>query len=95
MEKDFFKLAIIGNPLSHSVSPIMQETALLAANLSGSYEKFETKLENIPGVIKFFKENNFAGFNVTIPYKIEIIKYLDEIDNAAQKNRSGKYGKNY
>ena len=85
MEKDFFKLAIIGNPLSHSVSPAMQEAALLSADLEGSYEKFETKLENLPETINYFKENNFSGFNITIPYKTEILKYLDETDCNAQK----------
>lgn len=85
MNKDFFKLGIIGNPLSHSVSPIMQIEALKSVNLTGSYEKFEIQTNEIEKYLNFFIENNFTGFNVTIPHKIEIMKYLTEIDATALK----------
>ena len=83
--KKFYKLGIIGNPLAHSVSPAMQSAALASVNLSGSYEKFEVQKDDLPDLIKYFKNNDFSGFNVTIPYKTEIIKYLDEIDETAEK----------
>ena len=85
MNKDFFKLGIIGKPLSHSISPSIQESALLSKNLKGSYEKFEVDKEDLGELIDYFKKNDFSGFNVTIPYKTEIIKYLDEVDEGAQK----------
>lgn len=85
MNKNYFKLGIIGNPLSHSISPILQDLALKNTNLAGSYEKFEVTLENLPELIEYFKNNNFAGFNVTIPYKIDILKFLDEIESSAEK----------
>ena len=85
MNKDYFKLGIIGNPLSHSISPQLQDLALKNTNLDGSYEKFEVTIENLPNLIEYFKNNNFTGFNVTIPYKIEILKYLDEIETSAKK----------
>ena len=85
MNKDFFKLGIIGNPLSHSISPAMQNIALNSVGFKGSYEKFEITLDEIEKTIEYFKANDFTGFNVTIPYKIEIMKYLDEIDENANK----------
>jgi len=85
MNKDYFKLGIIGNPLSHSISPLLQSLALKNTNLDGSYEKFEVEADKIPELIEYFKNNNFSGFNVTIPYKIEILKYLDEIEDTSQK----------
>ena len=85
MKKDFYKLGIIGNPLSHSISPAIQTSALLSANLKGSYEKFEVLPENISNLINDFKAQDFDGFNVTIPHKLEILKYLDETDETAQK----------
>lgn len=85
MNNDFFKFGIIGNPLLHSISPTIQSSALLSANLNGCYEKFEVSKEDIPRQIEFFKDNDFSGFNVTIPHKLEILKYLDEIDETAKK----------
>lgn len=85
MNEDFFKLGIIGNPLSHSVSPVLQKAALVSVGINGSYEKFEVKKDDLSTIINMFLNEGFSGFNVTIPYKTEIIKYLDEIDNDAQK----------
>ena len=49
MNKDFFKLGIIGNPLMHSISPQMHSAALASVGLRGSYEKFEIKKnDNVP-----------------------------------------------
>ncbi len=84
MDKNFLKLGIIGYPLAHSISPIIQATALESVGKSGSYKKFEVRKENLPEQIKFFLDEGFSGFNVTIPYKVEILKYLDEIDPVAQ-----------
>ena len=85
MKDKFYKLGIIGNPLAHSVSPAIQAEALSSVKLNGSYEKFEIQKEDIPKLLDYFKNNDFTGFNVTIPYKTEIIKYLDEIDETAEK----------
>ena len=59
MNKSFFKLGIIGKPLSHSISPQMQELALKSVELNGSYEKFEIEIADIQKCLAFFKENNF------------------------------------
>ncbi len=85
MNKDFLKLGIIGNPLAHSISPSIQMTALHSVGLDGFYEKFETSANELPNIIEMFKREKFLGFNITIPHKTEIIKYLDEIDETAQK----------
>ena len=85
MEKEFFKLGIIGYPLSHSISPIIQTAALESVNLCGSYEKFEVSPDNLKEQIEFFVKNNFSGFNVTIPHKINILPFLSYIDPIAEK----------
>ena len=56
MNKEFFKLGIIGNPLKHSISPLIQKAALDSANLSGSYEKFEISENDIEKQIKYFRK---------------------------------------
>jgi len=84
MIADFYQLGIIGNPLGQSISPAIQQTALNCANLKGTYEKFEIDIDDIPKTLEFFKTSNCKGFNITIPYKVEIMKYLDEIDETAK-----------
>ncbi|MCQ2958336.1 MAG: shikimate dehydrogenase [Candidatus Gastranaerophilales bacterium] len=84
MNTDFYKLGIIGKPLSHSISPVIQKTALDSVKLGGSYEKFEIDAENIFKALEFFKKSNYKGFNVTIPYKVEILKYLDQVAESAK-----------
>ena len=85
MEKNDFKLGIIGYPLSHSISPAIQTAALNSCNLNGSYEKFEVSAEKLEAQLNFFKNNNLKGFNITIPYKIEMLKYLDFISPKQKK----------
>ncbi len=85
MDKNFLKLGIIGNPLSHSISPILQETAIKSIGKNGEYKKFECDKEHLSETINFLKENNYLGFNVTIPHKENILKYLDFIDETAEK----------
>lgn len=79
------KLGLIGYPLGHSLSPIMQKAALIQLGLEGSYVLLETLPEEIQDRIKYLKDNDFRGFNVTIPHKVEIMKFLDNIDNFAQR----------
>ncbi len=79
------KLALIGYPLGHSLSPAMHEAALGELGLEGDYTLFETPAEQIADRVEFFKSNDFRGFNVTIPHKVKIMKFLDDIDGFAQK----------
>lgn len=78
------KLAIIGYPLGHSLSPAMHNAALKELGIEGNYVALETPPENLAEQVEFLKNENFRGFNVTIPHKVEIIKYLDSIDNFAK-----------
>lgn len=75
------KLAIIGYPLGHSLSPAMHNASLRELGIEGSYIALETPPETLEKRIEFFKNEKFNGFNVTIPHKVEIIKFLDNIDN--------------
>ncbi|HHY77921.1 MAG TPA: shikimate dehydrogenase [Clostridiales bacterium] len=77
-------VGLLGYPLGHSVSPIMQNAAFKSRNINNIYIALEVKPQDLETVVKAIPKMNFAGFNVTIPYKIEIMKYLDEIDDLAQ-----------
>lgn len=78
-----YKFGIIGNPLSHSLSKVMQEAAFKSLDLQGSYDVLETKSEDLIQRIKFLKTNNYDGFNVTIPHKVPITVFLSEVDDVA------------
>ncbi len=78
-----YKFGLIGYPLSHSMSKVIQEAAFKSAGLEGSYEILETEQEDLVTRLKFLRSNGFQGFNVTIPLKVPITLFLSGVDNAA------------
>lgn len=76
---------IVGDPVGHSLSPLMHNANIESLNLNYAYVPFHVKKENINNLISGAKALNIKGLNVTIPHKIEVIKYLDEIDPLAEK----------
>ncbi len=77
---------VIGDAIAHSLSPQMQNAAFKAAGLNAVLVPFEVKdLDSF--ITRFLPESglNIKGFAVTIPHKQAIMKYLDEIDETAQK----------
>lgn len=78
-----YKLGIIGYPLSHSLSAIIQKAGFDSLNLSGSYDVLETRPEDLISRIKFLKTQDYNGFNITIPLKIPMSLFLDDIDDYA------------
>ncbi len=78
-----YKFGLIGYPLSHSLSKVIQEAALKSVNMEGSYELLETDSEDIVSRLKFLKANGFNGFNVTIPLKVPVTLFLSNVDNVA------------
>ena len=79
------KLGLIGYPLTHSFSARYFADKFEREGIKGfSYENFENpKIEDFPNILK--DNPNIVGFNVTIPYKEQIIPYLDELDEEAQE----------
>lgn len=77
-------IGLLGYPLGHSISPVMQNAAFESKNINNLYIPVEVRKEDLADVVKAMSKMNFAGFNVTIPYKIEVMNYLDEIDDLAK-----------
>lgn len=90
---------IIGNPVSHSLSPKMHSFMAEKTGIDMSYELFDVKPEELNSVMGKFKSESACGFNITAPHKIEIIKELDEVLADAVRmnsvntivNRNGKW----
>ncbi len=75
---------IIGRPLTHSFSPTYFNQKFEAENINAEYLKFE--LPDIGDLMEVVAEYpNLSGLNVTIPYKQQVIPYLDEIDDDAKQ----------
>ncbi|MDE6138629.1 MAG: hypothetical protein K2F57_04085, partial [Candidatus Gastranaerophilales bacterium] len=77
------KYCLIGYPLGHSLSTFIHKAGFKSLNLDSSYDILETPPDSLVDRIKFLKTNNFAGFNVTIPLKLPVTLFLDEVDSSA------------
>ena len=78
-----YKLGIIGYPLGHSISAVIQKAGLETIGENGTYDVLETPPEELISRIKFLKTNGYNGFNVTIPLKVPMSLFLDDIDDYA------------
>ncbi len=76
-------VGIIGDPIRHSRSPIMQNAAFAASNLDYVYVPFAVSPENLEPAVLGLKALGVCGFNVTIPHKTAIIPFLDRLDDSA------------
>ena len=79
---------IIGNPVAHSLSPVMQNAAFKALEVNAVYKTFPlVDLEELKLFMEDLKEvdNPIFGLNVTVPYKEDVLPYLDSIDPLAEK----------
>ncbi|RCW65296.1 shikimate dehydrogenase [Saliterribacillus persicus] len=77
-------LGLIGNPIGHSLSPWIHTNFLEKANINGNYRLYEGDINKLPDILKKLRQNNIAGFNVTVPYKQTILPYIDDIDKDAR-----------
>lgn len=76
-------VALIGHPVEHSFSPPMHNRAFEKLNMDYAYVAFDVEPANLKSAIEGAKALNIKGFNVTIPHKISVIEFLDEIDEVA------------
>jgi len=74
---------IIGKPIKHSLSPILHEFWMKEHKIESTYNIYEIDKENISTFLKALKDKNIDGLNVTIPYKSEVMRYLDHIEKDA------------
>jgi shikimate dehydrogenase len=77
-------LGVIGDPIAHSLSPVMHNAALQAMGLDYVYLPFPIASQNLTTAIAGFAAMGLQGFNVTIPHKQSIIPLLTEVSELAQ-----------
>jgi len=79
------KLAVLGQPISHSRSPAMHNAALAALGLAGAwtYEAIEVAPDHFAARVRAMPREGFVGANVTVPHKLAALALADEASEAA------------
>lgn len=75
---------VIGNPVSHSMSPALHNAALAATDTSGLYVPLKVE-SDVPEFIRTMSTHGFKGFSVTIPGKVDAMAAMDEMDDVAAR----------
>ncbi len=78
---------LIGYPVKHSLSPLMHNAAFKALQVDAEYRLFELQKDELDEFFDKLKDelSPIFGLNVTVPYKEEVIKYIDSLSPFAQK----------
>lgn len=77
-------VGLIGHPVEHSFSPPMHNAAFNSLGMDYAYVAFDVNPNNLKSAIDGAGALSIKGFNVTIPHKIEVMQYLDELDEVAE-----------
>ncbi len=83
--KENIKAGLIGHPIGHSLSPLIHNHWMERYGLSGLYQSVDIAPENLGSAVAQMAEDGYAGFNITLPYKREIITLCDSVDETAQQ----------
>ena len=77
-------LFVIGKPIKHSLSPLIHNYWIKKYQLGLEYKKMEVEKESLSSLIENLREGKITGLNITLPYKKEIIPYLDKVSHSAK-----------
>ena len=80
--KKFF--GIIGNPIKHSLSPVLHKYWFKKYDINADYSILEATDKDLPDIIRKIKEGDYSGINVTLPFKQKIINHIDKVINDAE-----------
>ena len=78
------KYVVIGDPIAHSMSPVMHNDLFQFYQIEAKYDLFHIKKGMLKEGLSQLKEMDIAGFNITVPHKSDIIPFLDELDPLSQ-----------
>ena len=82
------KFVVIGNPIEHSLSPILHNFWIKNNSIDAIYEKQKLNEDELEQQILQVKEKKISGINVTVPFKKTIIPFLDELSIEAESTQS-------
>tara|TARA_B100001057_G_scaffold410198_1_gene425185 strand:- start:155 stop:982 length:828 start_codon:yes stop_codon:yes gene_type:complete len=82
------KYFVIGNPIEHSLSPLIHNYWIKKNNIRAIYDKKKLNNDDLKDLIIKIREKNIRGVNVTVPFKKEVIPYLDKLTLDAETTQS-------
>jgi len=83
INSDTILFAVLGDPVSHSLGPLMHNTAFSELGYNGAYLAFRVK--DIGKAVVGIKALGIKGASITIPHKVSVMDFLDELDDTAKK----------
>jgi shikimate dehydrogenase len=78
------RFAVVGDPVAHSKSPKMHAAAYRALGMPHVYEAIHATAADLPHVVTALREGRFAGLNLTVPHKEQVLALVDAIDPGAR-----------
>ena len=82
------KYLVIGNPINHSLSPELHNYWLKKNNINGIYGKQKLDNNNLEKLISRIRNKEITGLNITVPFKKEVISYIDRLTPEAEDTQS-------
>ena len=82
------KYLVIGNPIEHSLSPLLHNFWIKKHGINAIYEKQLVEINDIEKILNQIKENKIQGINVTVPFKKVVIPFLDQLSDTAKETQS-------
>ena len=82
------KYIVIGNPIEHSLSPLLHNYWIKKNNIKATYDKMLVDRKDVESIVLKIRKNEIHGVNVTVPYKNEIISFIDQLSPEAETTQS-------
>ena len=79
------RLGVFGDPVAHSLSPQMQNAALRSLEIKMQYARFHIRQSELRSALRFLRELNFVGINLTVPHKVAGLTQIDVSDESASR----------
>jgi len=79
------RLGVFGDPVAHSLSPQMQNAALKHCKIDMQYARFHIRANELRSGLRFLRELDFIGINLTVPHKIAAFDQIDEANETATR----------
>ncbi|MEG1486329.1 shikimate dehydrogenase [Lactococcus sp.] len=76
--------AVVANPIKHSLSPFIHNLAFDLTDENGVYLAWEVESKKLAAIVENVRNLDMYGLNISMPYKGEIIKFMDELSPAAE-----------
>jgi len=84
LHNSILKFYVIGDPIDHSLSPLMQNFFLRKFQIAGEYAARRVKTSELEEALRVFNKEKVLGVNVTTPLKNEVLKFVDELTPEAE-----------